>query len=227
MIRELAHFLRYVPTVVRDRRRLGRLDAFDLFEVRMDEAGRARWRRALVVDLEGDVLEVGAGTGMMFPYYPKSVRLTATEPDEDYLSRARERAEEADATISLEAGTAEDCRFPDASFDAVVSANVLCSVRSVEQTLAEMGRVLRPGGRFRLLEHGRSPHRVSALLMDVVNPLWLKVNGVGCNLNRDPVASLQAAGFTIEGVERFQVFAPGAPTAFPTQFIRARRPRAR
>ncbi len=224
MFRELAHFVRYAPTVVRDQRSLGRLDAFDLFEVRMDRAGRAQWRRVLVADLEGGVLEIGAGTGMMFPYYAEGVRLAATEPDEEYLARAAERAKEAQASITLQVAAAEDRIFPDASFDAVVSANVLCSVRSVEQTLAEVRRVLRPGGRFRLLEHGRSPHRVSALLMDVVNPLWLKVNGVGCNLNRDPVAALGVAGFAIEGVERFQVFAPGAPTAFPTQLIRALRP---
>ncbi len=223
-MRELIHFLRYAPTAMGEERRLGFVEAFDRLESRMDSAGKAHWRRALVADLEGDVLEIGAGTGMMFPYYPAAARVVATEPDERCMERATDRAKEAQATIVLRPGTAEKIDFPDAAFDAVVSANVLCSVSSVEQVLAEVRRVLRPGGRFRLLEHGRSRRRINGLFQDLVNPIWLKMNGVGCNLNRNPVASLENAGFTVEDVQRFTVVAPGAPTAFSNQLIRALRP---
>lgn len=99
---------------------------------------------------------------------------------------------------------------------------VLCSVPSVETALSEVKRVLKPGARVHLIEHGRSDRPFSAFLMDVFNPLWRLANGSGCNMNRDPVASLRAAGFVVVSADSFQIFCPGLP-AFPTRLIQARR----
>jgi SAM-dependent methyltransferase len=99
---------------------------------------------------------------------------------------------------------------------------VLCSVPSVETVLSEVKRVLKPGGQLRLIEHGRSERAFSAFLMDVFNPLWRLANGSGCNMNRDPVASLRAAGLVVVNTDSFQIFCPGLP-AFPTKHIKARR----
>jgi ubiquinone/menaquinone biosynthesis C-methylase UbiE len=113
--------------------------------------------------------------------------------------------------------------FADASFDAVMVSLVLCSVPSLERVLAEIHRVLRPGGQLRLLEHVRSPQRIGGFLMNVANPLWLKLNKQGCNMNRRPLPAIEAAGFVIEEMHEFQRFDTWMP-AFHMQRIHARRP---
>ena len=115
---------------------------------------------------------------------------------------------------------AEGLPFEDGSFDAVVSATVLCSVQSVEQTLSEVKRVLKPGGQFRLIEHVKSDRAVAGALMVAFNPLWQALNRQGCNMNRATEASLRSAGFTLLEVEPFQVFAPAFPP-FPIRWIKA------
>ena len=182
--------------------------------------GAAAWRASLVADLEGDVLEIGCGTGLMFAHYKRGVRLMATDPDEDFLRRAEERAKRSEAEVLFKVAPGESLPFEGASFDAVVSATVLCSVQSVEQALAEVKRVLRPGGQFRLIEHVKSDRPVAGALMDAFNPLWRAMNRQGCNMNRATEASLRSAGFTLLKVEPFQIFLPVFP-AFPTRWIQA------
>ncbi len=219
MITEIVHFVRQFPAAVRMRREMELTQALDFYELRLDEAGKGKWRAQLVGDLTGRVLEVGAGTGLMFPYFRSSVRLTATDPDEGFLARAADRAKHSAAQIMLQPARGESLPFPDATFDAVVCAGVLCSVQSVERTLGEVKRVLRPNGQFRLLEHVRSDRLIPGLLMDAFTPVWLSMNGVNCHMNRNVEASLKEAGFVLRRVERFQVFADKVPTAFPYRAI--------
>jgi len=113
--------------------------------------------------------------------------------------------------------------FPDCAFDAVVLGCVLCSVPSVERVLAEAFRVLRAGGGLRALEHVRSDGILAGLLMDAGNPLWLRLNGQGCNWNRQPLPQIEAAGFRVDDVQKFQRFDTLLP-AFPMQRIRAHKP---
>jgi ubiquinone/menaquinone biosynthesis C-methylase UbiE len=113
--------------------------------------------------------------------------------------------------------------FPDDSFDAVVFGLVLCSVPSVERALAEAHRVLRKGGRLRALEHVRSDALVGGLLMDVTNPLWLRMNGQGCNWNRRTLPQIEAAGFRLDDVQSFQRFDMLMP-ALPMRRVRAHKP---
>lgn len=220
MIKEVCHFLLHAPTTLALKLRTDPVELHDTLTARQDEAGMAAQRAALVEDLSGNVLEIGCGPGGMFPYYPPGVSLTAIDPNTLYFEKARERARQSKAEISLLSASAEDMPFQTAHFDAVVISMVLCSVSSVEKLLQEVRRVLKPGGQLRLIEHVRSARLVAGALMDACNPLWRAVNGTGCNMNRDPQHSLQSAGFAISDIRSFQVFSPGLP-AFPLKRIRA------
>jgi len=193
----------------------------DWLNDRIDEQGFAEVRRELAGGLQDRVLEIGCGTGAMFAYYGPDLEVEAIEPDDEFRSVAVAKAV-AHPNIRVSAGDALQLEFDDASFDSVLVSLVLCSVPSVEQVLREIHRVLRPGGRLRALEHVRSTTRLGGVLMDAANPLWLRANKQGCNMNRRPVPAIEAAGFTLDSVRDFQTFATLLP-AFPLQRIDARR----
>lgn len=222
VLKEIAHFFRYLPGVVRLGVTRSHAEVFRVLMKRADAAGLAEWRAKLVRDVEGRVLEIGCGTGSMFRHYPAGVTVIGTEPAESFLDLARQAAAAPDcaADVSTKVAAAEQLPFDDDSFDVVVVASVLCAVKSVERTLAEIRRVLKPGGEVRLIEHIRSERAIPGLLMDVFNPLWRIWNRIGCNMNRRTDAKLRAAGFQLVEVHPFQTFAPGLP-AFPTLWIRA------
>lgn len=221
MLRELAHFVRNAPEVVKAQKERNKAEFADWLNDRIDAQGFAAIRRELADGLSGRVIEIGCGTGAMFAYYGPSLQVEAIEPDEDFCSLAREKAA-GYANIRVSAGDAMRLEFDDGSFDCALVSLVLCSVPSVEQALREVHRVLRPGGKLRALEHVRSTSLVGGLLMNVANPLWLAANKQGCNMNRQPVPLIEAAGFAIESVRDFQTFDTLMP-AFPMQRIDARR----
>jgi ubiquinone/menaquinone biosynthesis C-methylase UbiE len=171
--------------------------------------GRVRAR--LLGDLEGAVLEIGAGTGASFEHYPVTVRVTGTEPDPFMLERARHRLEQLGLTnIVLQPAPAEQLPFDDASFDHVVSTLVLCTVRDQPRALAEAKRVLRPGGTLRFVEHVRNDESAFwGTTQDVIAPAWRWI-GAGCNPNRRTQAGIEGAGFRIEWLEEMRV-GPGTP----------------
>ena len=106
---------------------------------------------------------------------------------------------------------AESLPAADETVDVVVSSLVLCSVANQSAVLAEVLRVLRPGGLLLFYEHVRSEHRVLAAVEDLLTPLWSRVGG-GCHLNRDTAAGIAEAGLTLQNVERFGFSAlPGNP----------------
>lgn len=222
MLRELAHFVRNAPAVLKMQKEHSKAEFADWLTTRIDEQGYAEIRRELVRGLHGRVLDVGCGTGGMFEYYGSDVVVEAIEPDPDFRAIAAKKAETQHPNIHVADGDAMHLAFADASFDAVILGLVLCSVPSVERVLAEIHRVLRPNGRLRALEHVRSPQRVSGFLMNVTNPIWLKLNKQGCNMNRRPLSAIEAAGFEIEALHEFQRFDTLLP-AFPMQRIHARR----
>ena len=168
--------------------------------MRTAERGRlAEWRREVVRPAAGDVLEIAAGTGLDFPHYRAGVTVVATEPDLRMLERARDRAERADATIVLVAADAQALPFRDQSFDSVVVGLGLCTIPSPPRALAELRRVLRPGGVARLLEHVRAEHPVAGWLQDLLTPAWRRLAG-GCRLNERSVETVRRAGFRIDDV---------------------------
>ncbi len=221
MLREVFHFIRHVPGVARLARGRSQADIYEALVERADRAGIADYRRRLVADLAGRVLEIGCGTGRMFRHYPPDVELTAIEPEDTFRAKAQEVATTSRATIELTGDAGESLPFPAERFDAVVIASVLCSVDDVDRTLAEAVRVLKPTGELRLLEHVRSEKLIAGLLMDCVNPLWRLYNRQGCNLNRRLDPSLLRAGLRIKHDERFQIFVDGLP-AFPSRLVHAR-----
>ena len=225
MFKEIGHFIRTGKELVPLQKQYPRAEFSDLMMSRADAEGYAAVRRELVGDLTGRVLEIGCGTGTMFEYYGPDVRVEAIEPEEDFLALAVSKAAPSSGKIRAVAGNGMKLDFADGSFDAVVLGLVLCSVPSVDRVLAEAFRVLRGGGQLRALEHVRSDEAVPGFLMDMTNPLWLRLNKQGCRWNRDTVSEIEPAGFQIDDVMAFKRFDTVMP-AFPMRRVKAHKPRA-
>jgi ubiquinone/menaquinone biosynthesis C-methylase UbiE len=156
--------------------------------------GLGRWRRWLVEGAHGRTLDLGTGTGRNLPLYPRESRVVVgLDPAWPALRRARRRA----PSVPLVVGRAEALPFRDGVFDTVVSGLVFCSVPDPRRGLAEVRRVLRPGGALRMLEHVRSTTPWKGRLQDRIQPLWTAVMG-GCHPNRETERAVEAAGFRIE-----------------------------
>jgi SAM-dependent methyltransferase len=148
----------------------------------------AEHRRYLADGISGAILDLGAGTGAMFPYFREAVvdganvTLFAIEPDPHMHRRAVERARELGLEIEIERVGAEALPFADNSYDAVIASLVFCTIPDLDAALSEVARVLRLGGEFRFLEHVRGEGAVG-VAHDVLAPAWQTVAG-GCHLNR-------------------------------------------
>ena len=162
-------------------------------------------RRRLLAGLAGRVLEVGAGNGLNFPHYPATVTdVLAVEP-EPYLRRLAVTAtRQAPVPIRVTDGTAEALPAPDAGVEAVVASLVLCTVTDPDQALAEVRRVLGPGGRLRFYEHVRATDPRLARWQDRLERPWGWLVG-GCHPNRDTVAAITAAGLRVVRLDRFDL----------------------
>jgi ubiquinone/menaquinone biosynthesis C-methylase UbiE len=179
--------------------------------VKMEARGLQKLRDDTVAGLSGRVLEIGAGNGANFRRYPASVTsLVATEPDPYMLDRARKHAAELGRPVELHQAPAEQLPFEDASFDAVVSILVLCSVTDLPKALSEIKRVLKPGGQLRFIEHVRFAGAVGGVFQDFMAPAWRWL-GAGCNPNRRTAVAIADAGFTIESSRRFRLAPPVPP----------------
>jgi ubiquinone/menaquinone biosynthesis C-methylase UbiE len=155
-------------------------------------------RQALVAQAAGEVLEIGFGSGATLPFYdPATVtRLTVVEPSQGMNRRAAVRLATSPVPVHSVPGAGEALGFADAGFDTVVCCLTLCSVADPPRVLAEVRRVLRPGGRFLFLEHVASDDPRRRRWQDRLNPLQRMV-AVGCNLNRDTAAMVRRAGFEL------------------------------
>lgn len=182
-------------------------------------------REELVSDVAGDVLEIGAGTGANFKYYKAGARVVAIEPDPYMMIRARRRAAEAIVKIDLQQISADQLPFADASFDFVIDTLVLCSVNDPHVVLAELKRVLKPGGELRVYEHIRYKNPIGALSQDIISPVWHWL-GAGCHPNRDTESYIREAGFDITSRRVRKDVAPIPPMLFVRPHLQAvaRRP---
>ncbi len=160
-----------------------------------EEAGLSERRHNLLSGLDGDVLEVGAGTGLNLAHYSPAARLVLLEPDPHMRRKLDERVRELGSSVEIVEGVAEDLPFAEASFDAVVGTLVLCSVGDLDRALSEIRRILRPGGRLLLIEHVRGEGR-TARLQDVIAPLSRAF--FSCSPNRRTADAVRAAGFELE-----------------------------
>ena len=160
------------------------------------------WRQRLWSLAQGpSVLEVGVGTGKNMPFYPAGISINGIDLTPAMLERARNRLQNIGLQdrVTLQLGDVQALDFPDASFDTAVATFVFCSVPNPVLGLREMKRVIKPGGRVMLQEHMRSPSSVVAALMDLLNPLVVRL--MGANINRRTVENVQKAGLELEQVE--------------------------
>jgi ubiquinone/menaquinone biosynthesis C-methylase UbiE len=162
-------------------------------------------REALSAGIEGAVLDLGAGTGAMFPYLDASGAdaVYAIEPDPHMLTRASDKAREEEGSVRLCRASAERLPFADGSLDAVISSLILCTVRDVPVALGEVSRVLRPGGEFRFFEHVRSEGAFGKA-QDLGAPLWKRV-AAGCHLNRRTERSIRDSSLEVVSVITFEM----------------------
>lgn len=182
-------------------------------------------RAEMLKDVTGNVLEIGAGTGVNFQYYQPGAQVTAAEPDPYMLERARKRASEAKVAIELHQVSAEELPFPEGSFDFVIATLVLCSVSDPRKVLAEVKRVLKPGGELRLYEHVRYQNPIGALSQDLISPAW-QWFGAGCHPNRNTERYVRDTGFELSNVRIRKELPPIPPMIFTRPHLQAiaRRP---
>ncbi len=166
-------------------------------------------QRARVVPLaHGRVLEVGVGSGLNLAFYDrgKLEKLWALEPSPELRAMTARRADEAGLPLEVVAGGAEQIPLDDGAVTTVVTTYTLCTIPEIDRALAEIHRVLEPGGRLLFAEHGRAPDRSVARWQDRLNPLWRKIGG-GCNLNRPIPEMIASAGFDLTSLD--SLYLPG------------------
>ena len=177
---------------------------YDRFMESAEEACLRDWRRELLEGARGDVLEVGAGTGLNLPLYPDEVAsIVAVEPDPHMRGELAARVGEPPvAGVRIVDAGAEELPFEDDRFDTVVSTLVMCSVGDVGESLEEMRRVLRPGGRLLFLEHVAAHDNPGRRRwQERVEPVWKWVAG-NCHLTRETAEEIEQAGFEFEELIR-------------------------
>ncbi len=186
----------------------------------MDRPHVALQRLAALEGLEGEVLEIGVGTGLNLAHYPEAVRsVTGLDPSEAMLRRARKKAEVSARRVRLVRDDAEALPFEDHRFDAVVSTWTLCTIHDAGQALLEVRRVLKPEGRFVFLEHGQASSDWDRRLQDWLNPLQRRL-ACGCNLNRDIPGLITGAGFRIVHLHRYVMPKTPKPLTFMAHLFR-------
>ena len=176
---------------------------YDAVMRRAEAACLGQWRLELLVDLSGKVLEIGAGTGVNFEYYPKAVtELTLSEPDRHMRLQLDKKLAALQINHEVVDASAEVLPFPDHSFDAVVVTLVLCSVHHPELALSEFFRVLKPGGKLALIEHVTAPDQTNTLKWQKrIEPFWKRCAG-NCHLTRNTLATLKKGGFNCDNVQQ-------------------------
>lgn len=173
-----------------------------------------RKARAAVANAHGLVLEVGVGTGLNLRHYQHVRELVCVEPDPFMLARAQRRVRKPPFPVTLVRAAGEQLPFATGTFDAVVITLVLCTVQDPSATVAEIRRVIKPGGRLSFVEHVESSSAFLSRVQHALTPAWKRMAG-GCHLNRDSVTTLIGAGFRLENMERGQrgILVHGTATA--------------
>ncbi|MEA2396538.1 MAG: hypothetical protein QOK25_94 [Thermoleophilaceae bacterium] len=182
---------------------------YDSFQSRMEANFMGEVRRELLADSRGRVIEIGSGTGVNIQHYPATVEeLVCTEPEEPMARRLRRKAAASDLKLSVVETPAEKLPFEDDSFDTAVTTLVLCTVTDPAAALAEVARVLKPGGKLIFLEHVRAPEPGLARWQDRLHPLWVRF-GHGCHCNRATLETIESSPLRVERHRRGSI--PHAP----------------
>jgi ubiquinone/menaquinone biosynthesis C-methylase UbiE len=166
-------------------------------------------RRRVCEGLEGDVVEIGFGSGLNVPFYPEAVkRVAAVEPADVGWKLAEKRLRATSVPVERSGLDGQSLPFADNSYDAALSTWTLCTIPDVATALSEVRRVLKPGGTLHFVEHGLAPDERVRRWQHRFEPMQKRVFG-GCHLTRQVVALLTAAGFTITELDQF--YEEGAP----------------
>jgi ubiquinone/menaquinone biosynthesis C-methylase UbiE len=190
-----------------------------------ERRGGTEHRRSLLEGLSGVVLELGAGHGLNFPHYPAEVtEVIAIEPEPTLRAKATEAAATSSVPVRVLAGTADELPIEDESVDAAVTSLVLCSVPDQDHALAELHRVVRPGGELRLYEHVVPNCQPKRLLLQLADHsgIWPRIAG-GCHPARDTTAAIERSGFQIQTSERIMFAASRLEPSIPHILGTARR----
>jgi len=166
-------------------------------------------RQKIVPEAEGEILEIGFGSGLNVPYYDRSKvrKIWALEPSAGMRRKARPAVDETDMDIEFIDLPGEQIPLDDNSVDTILMTYTLCTIPDTKAALEGMRRVLRAGGRLLFCEHGRAPDEKVRRWQNRLNPAWSRIAG-GCNMNRDIPALINEGGFAIKVDERMYI--PGA-----------------
>ena len=166
------------------------------------------YRQNLLADVSGEILEIGFGTGLNLPHYPENVnKITTIDPNPGMKRLARSRIAQSQITVDYKVLNGESLPMNDASFDSVVCTWTLCSIPLVDQVIAEVYRLLKPGGKFFFIEHGLSQDAQIQVWQNRLTPVQ-KIIADGCHLNRK-IGDLVGQQFTNVTIEQF--YAPKLP----------------
>jgi ubiquinone/menaquinone biosynthesis C-methylase UbiE len=183
-----------------------------LLHLVMRQAQLVPFRRRVIGAAEGRVLEIGIGSGLNLPLYGTSVSsVIGLEPSPELLRMARPRAAAASVLVELLDASAEAMPLDDGTFDTVVTTWTLCTIPDAPRALAEMRRVLKPGGALLFVEHGRAPEPGVAQWQDRLDPLWWRIAG-GCHLNRKIDDLISGGGFRIDALVNARLPGPRTHT---------------
>ena len=174
----------------------------------MSGSDLSEYRQQLLADVSGDILEIGFGTGLNLPYYPDKInKITTIDPNPGMRRRSRSRIEASGITVDYKVLNGESIPMADASFDSVVCTWTLCSIPLVDRAIAEIYRLLKPGGKFFFIEHGLSQDDSIKVWQNRLTPIQ-KIIADGCHLNRqiDAIVKRKFVNVTIE-----QFYAPKLP----------------
>lgn len=176
---------------------------FDIAMLPLERTSFRAYRRWLVPNVSGSLLEVGSGTGANIPFFPCHALTELVLSDVKlHQERLRSRLEDSCfADASLVESSAEELPFPDRRFDSTLATLVFCSVPNLMKGLREVRRVLKPGGRLFFMEHVLPHNNHLAIPMQAINPVW-KLAAGGCHLNRRTAEAIEEAGFTIERLRK-------------------------
>lgn len=168
----------------------------------LERRGFGQIRKKLMQKACGEVLEIGSGTGVNFPYYERAQKVTAIEPEPFMRELSLPRARNASVPIEVIPAKAEELPFPDDYFDTVVCTLVFCTIPYPKKALEEIRRVCKPEGQILLFEHVKIEQPLLGQLQEWLTPVWKRLCD-GCHLNRNTLQLVKQAGFKVTALQRY------------------------